>query len=221
MTKLEKKPFWITFLNLNLKNLFLNLSYVILDFLVIYLLVLMFQNYLQMSVLYIVQVRFMLIVLVLLLLIHIFVTMENNQIVCSNPRVILHPLAGEMISRYGQYVLDGKIVNVNKKLGYFDDTVKSLRPRLKTVYKFESMDFCGSEVQLATPSSVKECSVSDDTINNSYFLTLILVRFFPCISRFVVAIVITVRNLKLILLFIVVNLRVCLTNVIPFFNPYL
>ncbi len=95
--------------------------------------------------------------------------MENNQIVCSNPRVILHPLAGEMISRYGQYVLDGKIVKVNKRLGYFDNTVRSLRPRLKTVYKFESMDFYGSEVKFASPSTVKECSVSDDIINNSYF----------------------------------------------------
>lgn len=99
-----------------------------------------------------------------------FIFVAMDQIICDHPRVILHPLAGEMISRYGCFVLDGKMVKINKSLGYFDSTVKHLRPHLKTVYEFEKMDFMGSEVSLAKPSSKKVCSVSDETIDNSYFV---------------------------------------------------
>lgn len=55
----------------------------------------------------------------------------EQQILCTNPRIILHPLAGEFISRFGCYVHQGRMFHVNKRLAYFDDTVKNLRPRMK------------------------------------------------------------------------------------------
>lgn len=111
-----------------------------------------------------------------------FVVMENN-ILCSSPRIILNPLAGEMISRFGCYVLNGKEYKINKKLGYYDKTVKLLKPRFVRVEDaavssdcfdsfynrgFSSLPGTGFDRTYKLRSKTV-CNITDEVIDNSYF----------------------------------------------------
>lgn len=98
---------------------------------------------------------------------------SQQQVLCTNPRIILHPLAGEFISRFGCYVYDGRLYELNRRQAYFEKTVKRLKPRLVPAPLPEDprpSDFL-------TRKSV--CSVTDEIFDNSYFLDRSTGEMFP------------------------------------------
>lgn len=96
-----------------------------------------------------------------------------SEVLCSSPRIILHPLAGEFISRFGCYVFNGRLVECSKKMAFFDKTVKQLRPRYSSVPL--PSEPCPSDFL----SRKTVCSVDDDVIENSYFVDRSTGEVFP------------------------------------------
>lgn len=90
--------------------------------------------------------------------------------ICTNPRVILNPLAGEYISRFGCYVYAGRFVRINRRMAFFDKFFKMLSPRYKGGLTF---------VQGQAFVDPVKCSVDNELINSSYFLDPSTGEIFP------------------------------------------
>ena len=65
----------------------------------------------------------------------------NTEVICSYPRIILHPLALRLIAQYGNYYIRGSRSNVVRPQGiYFKDKIKGLNAKKLKITKNDLED---------------------------------------------------------------------------------